>query len=255
MIISIFNFEVIWKKVLMNGLKRKTKMKYTNQLFFKTIWRKREPIIRNYSDILLCTVGVIGLLSAPAMYSGLNTANATTSNEDQTLSTTPKVLNRNTHNHFMIDKSQFKKAPEFAGITGFVNTPVPIKLVDLKGKVVLVHFWTYTCINCIHTIPHLNDWYQKYSNKGLVIVGVQTPEFSDEKNIDDVKTAVNKFQIKYPVILDNNYASWNAYGNNYWPRDYLVDNQGYIRYSIIGEGDYNQTEQMIQSLLAEGVIT
>jgi len=230
-------------------------MKYTNHLFFKTIWRKREPIIRNYSDILLCTIGVIGLLSAPAMYSGLNTANATTSNEDQTLSTTPKVLNRNTHNHFMIDKSQFKKAPEFAGITGFVNTPVPIKLVDLKGKVVLVHIWTYTCINCIHTIPHLNDWYQNYSNKRLVIVGVQTPEFSDEKNIDDVKTAVNKFQIKYPVILDNNYANLNAYGNNYWPRDYLVDNQRYIRYCLIGEGDYNQTEQMIQSLLAEGVIT
>jgi thiol-disulfide isomerase/thioredoxin len=160
-----------------------------------------------------------------------------------------------TKSFFMIDKSQFKKAPEFTGISGFINTPVPIKLSDLKGKVVLVHFWTYTCINCIHTIPHLNDWYQKYSNKGLVIVGVQTPEFSDEKNIDNVKTAVNKFQIKYPVILDNNYASWNAYGNNYWPRDYVVDNQGYIRYNHIGEGDYNQTEQMIQSLLAEGVIT
>jgi len=109
---------------------------------------------------------------------------------------------------------------------------------------VLVHFWTYTCINCIHTIPHLNDWYQKYSNKGLVIIGVQTPEFSDEKNIDNVKTAVNNFQIKYPVILDNNYANWNAYGNNYWPRDYLVDNQGYIRYSHIGEGGYDQIEQM-----------
>ena len=91
--------------------------------------------------------------------------------------------------------------------------------------------------------------------RGLVIVGVQTPEFSAEKNIDNVKTAVHNFQIKYPVILDNNYASWNAYGNNYWPRDYLVDDQGYVRYSHIGEGDYNQTEQMIQSLLAEGVIT
>ena len=154
----------------------------------------------------------------------------------------------------MIDKSQFKKAPEFVGITGYINTPVPIKLADLKGKIILIHFWTYPCINCIHTIPHLNDWYQKYSNKGLVIVGVQTPEFSDEKNIDNVKGAVNNFKIKYPVILDNNYATWNAYGNNYWPRDYLVDNQGYIRYNHIGEGDYAQTEQMIQSLLAEGVI-
>lgn len=83
----------------------------------------------------------------------------------------------------------------------------------------------------IHTIPFLNDWYQKYSKKGLVIVGVQTPEFNDEKNIDSVKRAVNNFQIKYTVILDNNYGNWNAYGNNYWPRDYLIDNQGYIRYS------------------------
>jgi len=118
---------------------------------------------------------------------------------------------------------------------------------------VLVHFWTYTCINCIHTIPHLNDWYQKYS-KGLVIVGVQTPEFDFEKNIDNVKAAVQNFQIQYPVILDNNYVNWNAYGNNYWPRDYLVDDQGLIRYNHIGEGGYAQTEQMIKSLLAEGVI-
>jgi thiol-disulfide isomerase/thioredoxin len=234
-------------------------MKYTNRLLFKAIWKKQEPMIRNYSDMLVVMIAVIGLVLAPAMYSSSNTVKATTSSEGQTLSMKPNILrfvqNGNTQNHFMIDKSQFKKAPEFTGISGFVNTPVPIKLSDLKGKVVLVHFWTYTCINCIHTIPHLNDWYQKYSNKGLVIVGVQTPEFRDEKNIDNVKTAVNKFQIKYPVILDNNYASWNAYGNNYWPRDYLVDNQGYIRYSHIGEGDYNQTEQMIQSLLAEGVIT
>ena len=220
----------------MNGLKRKTKMKYTIRLFFKAIWKKQEPMIRNYSDMLVCIIAVIGLVLAPAMYSSSNTVKATTSSEGQTLSMKPNILrfvqNGNTQNHFMIDKSQFKKAPEFTGISGFVNTPVPIKLSDLKGKVVLVHFWTYTCINCIHTIPHLNDWYQKYSNKGLVIVGVQTPEFSDEKNIANVKTAVNNFQIKYPVILDNNYASWNAYGNNYWPRDYLVDNQGYIRYSI-----------------------
>ena len=156
---------------------------------------------------------------------------------------------------FEIDKSQFKKAPEFTGITGYINTPSPVKLADLKGKVVLVHFWTYTCINCIHTIPYLNELYQKYSNKGLVIVGVQTPEFDFEKNIDGVKAAVQDFKIKYPVILDNNYVNWNAYGNNYWPRDYLVDNQGLIRYNHIGEGGYDQTDQMIKSLLAEGAIS
>ena len=152
---------------------------------------------------------------------------------------------------FEIDKSQFKKAPEFTGTTGYINTPTSIKLADLKGKVILVHFWTYTCVNCIHTIPHLNEWYQKYSDKGLVIIGVQTPEFNDEKNIDNVKAVIQDFQIKYPIILDNNYVNWNAYGNNYWPRDYLVDNQGLIRYTHIGEGGYAQTEQMIKSLLAE----
>jgi thiol-disulfide isomerase/thioredoxin len=213
-------------------------------------------MIRNYTDILIAIIAVTGLVLAPALYFlGSSTVKATTSSEGQTSLTTPLVQNGNTQNHFIIDKSQFKKAPEFTGITGFVNTPAPIKLADLKGKVVLIHFWTYPCINCIHTIPYLNDWYQKYSNRGLVIIGVQTPEFSDEKNIDNVKAAVNHFQIKYPVILDNSYATWNTFGNNYWPRDYLVDNQGFIRYSHIGEGDYSQTEQMIQSLLAEGVIT
>lgn len=136
----------------------------------------------------------------------------TASSQGQSSPTRPLIQNGYPLNHFVIYKSQFKKTPEFTGITGFVNTPASIKLADLKGKVVLVHFWTYTCINCIHTIPHLNDWYRKYVNKGLVIVGVQTPEFTDEKNIDNVKTAVNNFQIKYPVILGSNYAYWNAYG-------------------------------------------
>jgi len=144
---------------------------------------------------------------------------------------------------FKMDKSQFKRAPEFTATTGYINTPSPVKLADLKGKIVLVHFWTYTCSNCIHTIPYLNNWYQKYSNKGLVIVGVQTPEFDFEKNIGDVKKAVQDFKIKYPVILDNDYVNWNAYGNNYWPRDYLVDNQGLIRYNHIGEGGYEQTSK------------
>lgn len=124
---------------------------------------------------------------------------------------------------FTIDKSQYKKAPEFMQVTGYVNTN-PIKLSDLKGKVVSVHFWTYTCINCIHTIPHLNDWYAKYSRKGFVIAGIQTPEFE---------------------------FAWNAYGNWYWPRDYLIDNEGYIRYDHVGEGGYNETEKMIRSLLTE----
>jgi thiol-disulfide isomerase/thioredoxin len=153
---------------------------------------------------------------------------------------------------FKIDKSQFRKAPAFTQITGYINTPGLIKISDLRGKVVLVHFWTYTCINCIHTIPYLNDWYQKYSNKGLVIVSIHRPEFEFEKNIDNVKAAVQQYEIKYPVLQDNNYGTWDAYGNLYWPRDYLIDNQGLIRYNHVGEGGYDQTEKTIQSLLVEG---
>src|SRR6266567_3096112 len=155
-----------------------------------------------------------------------------------------------------LDKAQFQKAPEFAQIAGYINTPnnAPLTLASLKGKVVLVDFWTYSCINCIRTLPHLSDWYQRYSDKGFVIVGVHSPEFQFEKNYDNVKAAVQKFGIKYPVILDSDHGTWNAYGNQYWPRDYLVDSQGYIRHDHIGEGDYNVTESAIQSLLAERAV-
>jgi thiol-disulfide isomerase/thioredoxin len=151
---------------------------------------------------------------------------------------------------FQIDKSQFKKAPDFAEITGYINTE-PINLKDLKGKVVLVDFWTYSCINCIRTIPYLVDWNEKYADKGLVIVGIHSPEFEFEKNIDNVKAAVQKYGLKYPVLQDNDKGTWDAYQNRYWPRKYLIDNEGYIRYDHIGEGGYAETEKVIQSLLTE----
>jgi len=152
-----------------------------------------------------------------------------------------------------IDKSQFIKAPEFAQIAGYINTPnnSPLTLSSLRGKVVLVDFWTYSCINCIRTLPHINDWYQKYADKGLVIVGVHSPEFEFEKNYDNVKAAVQRLGITYPVLLDSAHGTWDAYGNQYWPRDYLIDADGYIRHDHIGEGGYDQTEKAIQSLLAE----
>jgi thiol-disulfide isomerase/thioredoxin len=153
-----------------------------------------------------------------------------------------------------IDKSQFQKAPDLTQISGYLNTPnnnQPIHLANYKGKVVLIDFWTYSCINCIRTIPYLNDWYSKYADKGFVIIGVHSPEFEFEKNYDNVKTAVQKFGIMYPIVLDNNLGTWNAYGNQYWPRHYLIDAQGYIREDHIGEGGYAETEKTIQSLLAE----
>ena len=153
-----------------------------------------------------------------------------------------------------LDKSQFMKAPEFAQISGYINTPNnnhPITLSSLRGKVVLLYIWTYTCINSIRPMPYIDDWNQKYSNKGLVVVGVHSPEFQFEKNYANVKDAVQRFGIKYPVILDSSHGTWNAYGNNYWPRYYLIDAQGYIRYNHVGEGDYNQIEKSIRSLVAE----
>src|SRR5215207_2925333 len=170
--------------------------------------------------------------------------------ENHTIST----IKLNTTQFQQINKSQFKKAPEFAQISGYINTPnnnSPITLSSLKGKVVLVYIWTYTCINSIRPMPYIDDWNQKYSNKGLVIVGLHSPEFTFEKNYTNVKTAVQRFGISYPVILDSDHGTWDAYGNQYWPRFYLIDTQGNIRYDHIGEGSYDQIEKTIQSLLAE----
>ena len=170
--------------------------------------------------------------------------------ENQTVTT----IKHNTTQFQQIDKSQFKKAPEFAQISGYINTPnnnSPITLSSLKGKVVLVYIWTYTCINSIRPMPYIDDWNQRYSNRGLVTIGVHSPEFEFEKNHANVKDAVNRFGITYPVIIDSDHGTWNAYENNYWPRFYLIDTQGYIRYDHIGEGDYDQIEKSIQSLVAE----
>ena len=165
----------------------------------------------------------------------------------------PVVIKLNRTEFDEIDKSKFREAPNFKRVTGYINTndSKPLNLQDLKGNVVLVDFWTYSCINCIRTIPYLNDWFEKYTGKGLTIVGVHTPEFEFEKNFNNVKSAVDKFHIKYPVLQDNDKGTWNAYENNYWPRKYIVDTEGNIRYDHIGEGAYSETEKVIQYLLAE----
>lgn len=127
----------------------------------------------------------------------------------------------------------------------------PLTLASLKGKVVIVDFWTYTCINCIRTLPYLADWYNKYHDKGLVIIGVHTPEFAFEKNADNVKKAIADFHIAYPVMQDNNYATWRAYNNHYWPAKYFIDKNGQVRATHFGEGEYDESEKIIQNLLAE----
>ncbi len=140
-------------------------------------------------------------------------------------------------------------APELIAGGKWFNSQ-PLTMQSLRGKVVLVDFWTYTCINCIRTLPYLKAWHDKYAGKGLVIIGVHTPEFEFEKNPDNVAKAISDFGIKYPVMQDNDYATWNAYSNHYWPAEYLIDAQGKIRHSHFGEGDYDETEKVIQELLS-----
>ncbi len=145
----------------------------------------------------------------------------------------------------------YELAKEITTPDGFINVD-KISVGEFVGKkVVLIDFWTYSCINCQRTTPYLNAWYEKYKDKGLVIIGVHTPEFEFEKKYDNVKAAVEKFGIKFPVVLDNDYSTWTAYKNQYWPRKYLIDIDGYIVYDHIGEGGYEETEKKIQEALAE----
>jgi thiol-disulfide isomerase/thioredoxin len=141
-------------------------------------------------------------------------------------------------------------APEFTGIDTWLNSD-PLTIKQLHGKVVLVDFWTYSCINCIHTLPYVSEWYRKYQNQGLVVVGVHTPEYAFEHDTGNFKAAIRRFNIRYPVALDNENATWNAYDNQYWPAVYLIDKQGHVVYQHFGEGDYAQTEAAIQGLLAQ----
>lgn len=127
----------------------------------------------------------------------------------------------------------------------------PLTMTELKGKVVLVDFWTYTCINCIRTLPYLKSWHDKYEGQGLVIIGIHAPEFEFEKDAGNVQNAIADFGIKYPVMQDNDFSNWRAYRNNYWPAKYLIDKDGNIRYTHFGEGDYDETELAIQELLGE----
>lgn len=142
------------------------------------------------------------------------------------------------------------KAPDFIGVNRWLNSP-PLSLANLKGQVVLVDFWTYTCINCIRTLPFVTGWYEKYRDQGLVVVGVHTPEFEFEKKTENVENAIRMFKINYPVAQDNSYSTWNNFKNRYWPAKYLIDKEGHLRYEHFGEGQYEETEKAIQSLLAE----
>jgi thiol-disulfide isomerase/thioredoxin len=146
--------------------------------------------------------------------------------------------------------TDYGRAPGFRGIEQWLNTRGG-KQPSLRNKVVLVDFWTYSCINCLRTLPHLKAWDAAYRKAGLVIVGVHTPEFAFEHVPSNVRDAVKRFGIRYPVAIDNGYKTWDAYSNNYWPAEYLIDRSGHVRHHHFGEGEYGSTEQLIRELLAE----
>lgn len=140
---------------------------------------------------------------------------------------------------------------EFPSGLSWFNTDNPIKISDLYDTVVLIDFWTYSCINCIRTLPFLKQWYEKYHKYGFEIIGIHAPEFGFEKDALNVKNAIKQYDIPYPVVLDNDYKLWTVYNNNYWPAHYLFDSTGKIRYTHFGEGEYKKTENMIIELLKE----
>jgi cytochrome c biogenesis protein CcdA/thiol-disulfide isomerase/thioredoxin len=148
------------------------------------------------------------------------------------------------------DLPDYGLAPDFTGISEWVDSP-PLTMSELRGKVVLIDFWTYSCINCLRTLPHVEAWDRMYRRNGLVIVGVHTPEFAFEAVPSNVRNAVRRLGVRYPVALDDKYGTWNAYGNQYWPAKYLIDRNGHIRYAHFGEGKYDVTERNIRTLLGE----
>ncbi len=194
--------------------------------------------------IVLITAAVVILLVAAGLYLDqkgkhplTNTASVTGTEPSASATTMGKV-----------EFQDYGTAPEFTGISHWLNTE-PLTMESLRGKVVLIDFWTYSCINCIRTLPHVTEWYNTYQDKGFVVVGVHTPEFAFEKETGNVQAAIDHFGIHYPVAQDNDYATWGAYSNQYWPAEYLVDKQGRVRYVHFGEGNYDHTENAIRELL------
>ena len=142
------------------------------------------------------------------------------------------------------------QAPEFQRVANWINSP-PLTMEALRGQVVLIDFWTYTCVNCIRTFPYLKEWYAKYADKGLKIVGVHTPEFEFEKVTENVVRSAGEYGLGWPIAQDNDFGTWRAYSNRFWPAKYLVDQHGIVRYTHFGEGAYSETEEQIRRLLEE----
>jgi thiol-disulfide isomerase/thioredoxin len=199
---------------------------------------------------VLVAAAVIATGTDNRLLAGTSSEGVTTV-EQQVLETVPKVVD------YLVSKVKADPMdaakgamPSLSGAVEWLNSPA-LSNDSLRGKVVLVDFWTYDCINCQHTLPYVKDWAKKYEKDGLVVIGVHTPEYGYERILDNVRDQVKKLGITYPVAIDNNYAIWRAFDNQYWPAHYLIDAKGQVRYSHFGEGRYETQEQMIRQLLEE----
>ncbi|MCA9371576.1 cytochrome c biogenesis protein DipZ [Candidatus Woesebacteria bacterium] len=225
-----------------------------NKLFTKT------KFFSQYTGRIQQIFGVIMIITAVFIYTGYDkTLQANLLDAFPSYSQYLTALESNPQVQDQLDKLSQpgtsilpkKQVPEFVGITQWLNIDTPPTMASLRGKVVLVDFWTYTCINCIRTLPYVTSWYEKYKDDGFVVIGVHAPEFEFEKKTENVENAIQDYGIAYPVAQDNNFATWRAYNNHYWPAKYLIDVEGSIRYTHFGEGKYEETEMMIKQLLEE----
>ncbi|MEO3728074.1 cytochrome c biogenesis protein DipZ [Pseudomonas syringae] len=212
-----------------------------------TGWFRRGAGVAVLATAAVIATGADNLLLANTSSQGVATV------EKSVLENVPKVVD-----YFVSkvradspeDEASKGAMPSLSGAVQWLNSP-ELSAESLRGKVVLVDFWTYDCINCQHTLPYVKEWEKKYGKDGLVVIGVHTPEYGYERIIDNVKDQVKKLGITYPVAIDNNYAIWRNFDNQYWPAHYLVDAKGQVRYTHFGEGSYQAQEQMIQQLLKE----
>lgn len=199
-------------------------------------------LLRRRQLLFYLGLGVVGISAATIAFPKLRKVN--------TPSISPANPTNNTQGSetVVVNPAAGNSLPEFQGISQWLNSS-PLSIADLKDNVVLVQFWTFACINCQRTLPYITKWHRQYAAQGLKVIGIHTPEFAFERDINNIKRALRQHQITYPVPVDNEYKTWNAYENQYWPHLFLADRQGLLRYDHIGEGAYEKIEQTIRQLL------
>jgi thiol-disulfide isomerase/thioredoxin len=202
-------------------------------------WRRRQLLL--YFGLGIAGAGAVTAFGMSSRKENLSPANSNAL-------PAPDSLSQANSMESVVTASNQKTLPEFQGIDQWLNS-APLTIANLKGSVVLVQFWTFACINCQRTLPYIVRWHQQYANQGLKVIGIHTPEFAFEREINNIKRALEHHQITYPVPIDNGFKTWNAYNNQYWPHLFLADRQGVLRYDHIGEGAYDTTEQTIRKLL------